>query len=141
MSARRRSRRAFTSRLIIPTRVRWALAVLAVFLVTTGHGALTFTLSQNFDAVGLAPDRSFFGELPGEAIDMATGYLNLAYTDVVLRGNGGMAIVAERTLNYANGIQWNIGLGGGLPIALVGVDATPLLVGVQMTDGTSHLVP
>jgi len=87
-----------------------ALALVASVLTRGGHSQG----GGSFEPLGLQADRGYFSQLPFESIDMVTGNLVLSFSDVELRGNGGMGLRVVRAMNYggASGPSWTIGLAG-----------------------------
>jgi hypothetical protein len=115
------------------------LTILVVVIASLfSSGGIAQAPSGSFEPLTLQPDRAYFSQLPFESIDMVTGNLVLSFTDLVLRGNGGMGISIVRTMNYGgvSGPVWTIGP-AGIPITIEGMTAPasgPWMVGVMTGD-------
>jgi len=100
------------------------------------------TAPPSFEPTGLRPDRSYFGQLPFESIDMVNGNVLLTFSDLTLPGNAGMDLRLTRTYNHqVSGRTWEFGF-AGVPLRIERPDGngedlveTPRLV---MADGTRY---
>jgi hypothetical protein len=62
-------------------------------------------------ATGIVPSRPYVSVLPWEKIDVYSGSLVLAFTDLVLPGNAGFDLRINRVYNLKRGGGWQIGPG------------------------------
>jgi hypothetical protein len=83
--------------------------------------ALAFTASSqplaqsapNFEPAGLQPNRSYFGQLPFESVDMINGGVVLTFTDLALPGDAGHGPAADAHLQPSG--SWDGSGTSGLP--------------------------
>jgi YD repeat-containing protein len=130
---------------------RKSLVFLFFLIVFSSVFSPLFAEDAFYDAAGFNPNRETFSMVPYEHIDTFTGGITLSFIDARLPGNGGLALVIQRTFNSKNVCKtWGvngacgtlgenswIGLGWTLHFGRI-IDAYGTNPAIEMPDGSQH---